>query len=73
MHPLVPCTLRVCGRKKLPFAGYSVVKELAFGSFSRRLSPSTLEGRMRDQLLSELGGFDQERFRSTDRFPSYDP
>ena len=24
---IVPCTLRVCGRKKLPFAGYSVVKE----------------------------------------------
>ena len=22
-----PCTLRVCGRKKLPFAGYSVVKD----------------------------------------------
>ena len=38
-HAIVPCTLRVClplalaggwicGRKKLPFAGYSVVKEL---------------------------------------------
>src|SRR5438045_5062422 len=27
-HPhRVPCTLRVCGRKKLPFAGYSVVKD----------------------------------------------
>ena len=28
LPPTAPCTLRVCcGRKKLPFAGYSVVKE----------------------------------------------
>ena len=26
---IVLCTLRVCGRKKLPFAEYSVVKERA--------------------------------------------
>jgi hypothetical protein len=32
-----PCTLRVCGRKKLPFAGYSVIKERsAPGSRPRR-------------------------------------
>jgi hypothetical protein len=33
----VSCTLRVCGRKKLPFAGYSVVKERAREPCSRGL------------------------------------
>jgi len=37
----VPCTLRVCGRKKLPFAGYSVVKDHTLrASPSAHLRPS---------------------------------
>jgi hypothetical protein len=36
----VSCTLRVCGRKKLPFAGYSVVKELVgFWLWARGFPP----------------------------------
>jgi hypothetical protein len=37
-HASVPCTLHVCcGRKKLPFAGYSVVKEQPCEAISRQL------------------------------------
>ena len=54
---------RLCGRKKLPFAGYSVVKELAL----RSCGLSTVGGRSRDQLLSKLCVIGQERFRSTNR------
>jgi len=38
----VSCTLRVCGRKKLPFAGYSVVKDHS------GLRPEPRLGRSRD-------------------------
>jgi len=40
----VPCTLRVCGRKKLPFAGYSVVKDHTLRAWpSAYLRPSLVE------------------------------
>ena len=61
---------RLCGRKKLPFAGYSVVKELAFRSFS----VSAVEVRLRclrqlrrDSFSPNFNVIDQERFRSTGR------
>ena len=37
--PRSSCTLRVCGRKKLPFAGYSVVKEPAVRACARLCRP----------------------------------
>ena len=42
---------RICGRKKLPFAGYSVVKERRAVEARGR---SPLERRFRGQLLSKL-------------------
>ena len=41
------CTLRVCGRKKLPFAGYSVVKEFAVvrAQLAARFAAARLAGR----------------------------
>jgi hypothetical protein len=41
-----------CGRKKLPFAGYSVVKDLEASS-CQRSAASHLERRLRDELLSK--------------------
>jgi hypothetical protein len=45
----------VCGRKKLPFAGYSVVKDLTMklSAASFRL-PAINERRLRDELLSNF-------------------
>ena len=48
----------MCGRKKLPFAGYSVVKERAFEAAAFQPWRARLR---RGQLLSNLSGFDRER------------
>ena len=43
----------MCGRKKLPFAGYSVVKDLEASS-DQLSAASHLERRLRDELLSNF-------------------
>jgi hypothetical protein len=50
-----------CGRKKLPFAGYSVVKDLEASS-CQPSAASHLERRLRDELLSKT--FLAQTFRS---------
>ena len=65
------CELRrnFCGRKKLPFAGYSVVKELTFEAAAVRLWRAACA----TSFSSNLSGCRQERFRSTDRIPILRP
>ena len=43
----------ICGRKKLPFAGYSIVKERLKLQSYQLTAASLVERRLRDELLSK--------------------
>ncbi len=60
---------KLCGRKKLPFAGYSVVKERSLKLPNCQLSASSQRRPLARQLLSKHFGVGQERLRSTNRLP----
>src|SRR4029453_14895719 len=50
---LTHCNRVICGRKKLPFAGYSIVKERLKLPRYQRAAASLVARRFRDELLSK--------------------